>query len=97
LLAAKFSGGGTTGHQQSEGDSRERTQDDEQPERQVAGAGGPMQGQQRAPIDGGQGERGKGAGQQRLPADQPSAPPALAASLASPRPRLPGLTIDRIR
>ena len=60
--------------------------------------GCPVQGQERAAVDGGHGEGDKGAGQgAACQLIQPSAAPVLAASLASPRPRPPGLMTDRVR
>ena len=38
----------------------------------MAGAGGPVQGQQGPAVDGGQGEPGEGAGEHRRPADPAS-------------------------
>jgi len=46
-----------------------RADEDEGPEGQVTAAAGPVPGQQHPAVDGGQGERGKSAGEQCLPAD----------------------------
>jgi len=54
--------------QESKRDGPKRADKDERPEWQGASAGCPVQGQQHPAVDGGQGERGKGTGEQRLPA-----------------------------
>jgi hypothetical protein len=53
----------------SKRDGHKRADEDEWPEGQVTAAGGPVPGQQHPAVDGGQGECGKSAGEQCLPAD----------------------------
>src|SRR5216684_2843293 len=81
----------------SKRDGSQRTDEDEWPEWQVAGAGCPVQGQERATVDGGHGEGDEGAGQERLPADPAQRGAGAGGELGIPRPRPPGLMTARIR
>lgn len=81
----------------SERDGHKRADADEWPERQLTAAGGPVPGQQHPAVDGGQGERGKGTGEQCLPADPAERGADTGGELGVTRPMPPGLIRDKAR